>query len=121
MAFFLDDICLNSRKIVISYEINGKYNRYLFGLTDENHNIGIYDGLYAFYDYVSTEESIKGFNIISIKEKEKFWNDFRQASAMYVKIEGTNSCEERIMTFNLKGSAKAYNYIKAHPNSLLPL
>lgn len=121
MAFFLDDICLSSRKIVISYEIDGKYRRYILGLTDEDHIIGIYDGLYAFYNYVSDEESIKGFDVISLKDTEKFWDDFKRASTMYVRIEGMNNCDERILTFNLKGSSKAYNYIKAHPNALIPL
>lgn len=121
MAFFLDDICLNSRKIVISYEIKDCYSRYTLGLTNNDQKFGIYDGLYAFYNYTRDEDSVKGLDIIAIKEKEKFWTDFKRASTMYIKIEGANSCEERILIFNLKGSANAYNYIKAHPNALLPL
>ncbi|MBR4520172.1 MAG: hypothetical protein IKO63_02025 [Paludibacteraceae bacterium] len=121
MDFWLDDICLDSRRIVISYEFKGKFNRYILGLTNDNQTIGIYDGLYAFIDYTCAEDSLKGFSVNNIKDTEKFWNDFKQASAMYVKIEGANSCLERILTFNLKGSAKAYNYIKAHPNAISPL
>ena len=113
MTFYFDDLCMdNNQKVVISYKIGENFNRYTFTISDNTTNYGIYDGAYTFINF-PTEQ---GIAIAGIKNSEKFWQDLKTASRMYVNIGETTECDEIEVVFNMEGSTKAYNYVKDHPS-----
>ena len=114
MSFYFDDLCMdNNQKVVISYKIGENFSRYTFTISDNTKNYGTYDGSYNFN---TVDPSRQGIYIAGIKNYDKFWQDLKAASRMYVNIGETNECDEIEVVFNMEGSTKAYNYLKDHPS-----